>query len=142
MKLLRTLRRSTMAATAVEFALLAPVFITMMFGIVEGGRLFWTRQVLNNVAYSTVRCISINSSCNTTTLAKNFAIAKARGYGITLTTSSITLTPDPINSTGTTCKTYSNSNKVDVTANFNSALKGFVPLPTSLTATACFPVMT
>lgn len=44
----------------VEFALIAPLFFLMVFGMLEGGRLLWTYHTLNNATkegarYTTVR---------------------------------------------------------------------------------------
>lgn len=136
MKLLAALRASTRGATVIEFAMLAPIFIAMLFGVMEGGRLFWARQTLNTVATATVRCMSVSSSCNTAATQQSYAVARAQGYGLRITAAQVTPTA------ATTCKGQANSNQVQITANFRSALRGFVPLPTTLTSTACFPVLT
>jgi len=43
------------AASAVEFALIVPVFFLFAFGLMDFGRLFWTQSVLQKGVDSTVR---------------------------------------------------------------------------------------
>ena len=38
--------RNSRGASAVEFAIVAPIFLIMMFGIVEFGRAFWIKSTL------------------------------------------------------------------------------------------------
>jgi Flp pilus assembly protein TadG len=53
-------------ATAVEFAFIALIFLMMLFGILEYGRLVYTQNILNNAAREGARfCITnINSATN------------------------------------------------------------------------------
>ena len=44
------IRRRFRAQSLVEFGLVTPVFLIMLFGIIEGGRLLWTVHTLNNAA--------------------------------------------------------------------------------------------
>ena len=132
----RALLRSDHGAAALEFGLLAPVFLMMMLGLFEGGRMFWTRQVVSEVAYSTARCMSVNTACNTATLQKNYAVDRARRYGVRIVAANVT----PV--ANTTCRSQTGSNSVTVSVAFTSAARGFVPLPATLSSTACFPVLT
>ncbi|KQR69098.1 TadE family protein [Rhizobium sp. Leaf341] len=53
-------------ATAVEFALIAPVFFAMIFGTIALGIAIWFTAVLNDVASESARCIAVHAStCNT-----------------------------------------------------------------------------
>ncbi len=133
MKRVRLLR-STRGASAVEFALLAPVFLLMLFGIIEGSRMLWLRQTLGEVAYSTVRCMSVSSSCNTIDKQQNYAVTRASQYGVKLTTTNLAIQPN------VTCEGNAASNQVAITAAFRSPVAGLVPgIPANITATACFP---
>lgn len=53
-------RQTRIGQNLVEFALIAPLFFFVVFGIIEGGRLLWTFHTLSNAAkegarYTTVR---------------------------------------------------------------------------------------
>jgi Flp pilus assembly protein TadG len=45
--------------TAIEFALVAPVFLMLVFGTIEFGRLPWTQQALQQTAIAGARCVAI-----------------------------------------------------------------------------------
>ena len=67
----RIIRRSTgllrcsRAATAAEFALLVPAILLLLLGTIECGRLLWTKQTLDEVAYNTARGMAVSGSCST-----------------------------------------------------------------------------
>lgn len=50
----------TRGATAVEFALTAPIVLGLIFGAMEGGRAIFTQAVLNHAAQSTTRWAIVN----------------------------------------------------------------------------------
>ncbi|MEO6093682.1 MAG: TadE/TadG family type IV pilus assembly protein [Novosphingobium sp.] len=129
------LARCRRGATVVEFALLAPVFLLLLFGIIEVARLAWTRQTLEETAFATARCMSVGSSCATATAQKSFAVQRAAAYRIAITAAAVTPTA------ATSCAGQTNSNLVTIAAPFVSALRGLVPLPRTLQVTACFPVL-
>ena len=41
-------KRYERGSTAIEFALILPILLTMLFGIIDFGRLLYTQEVLNN----------------------------------------------------------------------------------------------
>lgn len=133
---LRRLLRDTRGSTVTEFAFVFPVFIVFLLGGVEGCRLMWSQQVLETAAYEAVRCMSVSSSCDTTAEQQAKAISAARDVGLTITSSAVTITAN------TTCRGHASSNQVRLRTAFSSVLKGFVPMPTTIEATACFPVVT
>ncbi|TCQ10229.1 TadE-like protein [Rhizobium sp. PP-F2F-G36] len=53
-------------ATAVEFAIIAPVFLSMMFGAIVMGIAIWSTSVLNQVAAESARCLAVGGSACTT----------------------------------------------------------------------------
>ena len=53
---LRRIACEEKGASAVEFALLAPTLLMFMFGIIEGSRMIWTKQVVQRSAHSAARC--------------------------------------------------------------------------------------
>lgn len=56
---IRNLFRERSGASAVEFALVAPIFLLMLFGMIEFARLFWTTHALHETAIATARCMGI-----------------------------------------------------------------------------------
>lgn len=68
---------------AVEFALLAPVFLLMLLGIVEFGRLFWTQSSLQHAVEAAARCAAINSStCASDAQTESYAAAEVFGQSV------------------------------------------------------------
>ena len=55
----RALGRAQDGAIAVEFAILAPVFLALVFGTIEFGRLMWTYQALQETAIAGARCMAL-----------------------------------------------------------------------------------
>lgn len=132
----RRLRECRKGSTIVEFALVAPAFVMIIFGIIEASRVFWIKQTLDEVAYSTARCMSVSSTCADVASARTYAIGRARGYSITLANNQVV----PV--IGTTCKGAAGSNSVTITKNIGSPMGGLIPqMPSTLRATACFPTL-
>lgn len=70
----RRLRNTERGAVAVEFALLAPVLIMLLLGIMEFGRAYNVQASLTNAARDGVRSMAINNSQGAArTAAKNAA---------------------------------------------------------------------
>lgn len=130
------LARDTRASTITEFALVFPVFLLFLFGGIEGCRLLWQQQMVETAAYETVRCMSVSTACDTLAEQQAKAVAEAAEVGLTITSSAATIT------TGTTCRGHANSNKVTIQVAFSTVLRGFLPMPTTVEATACYPVIT
>lgn len=132
----RKLRACSKGSTIVEFALVAPAFVMIIFGIIEASRMFWIKQTLDEVAYSTARCMSVSSTCDGTGAPQTYAINRARGYSVGLVANQV------VSATGTTCKGAGGSNSVTITKNIGSPMGGLIPqMPSTLRATACFPTL-
>lgn len=132
--MLRTLLRDEHGGTAIEFALLGPALVLMLFGLIETGRLFWTQHTLDEVAYSTVRCMSIGTDCDDQAAQQDWAVARAGAYGVAIAADDVAVT------TNTTCKTFGGSNRVVIDAGFNSVMTDLIPqFPSAVEAEACFP---
>jgi Flp pilus assembly protein TadG len=131
------LRRCREGAVLVEFSFLAPIAFAMLFSVIEGGRMYWMKQTLDEVAYATARCTSVSSECDTTAHQKAYAVQRAADYAVPLQTSAVTVAG------ATTCHGIPASNQVTITRDFESPLGGLLPfLPQQNSATACFPVVT
>jgi Flp pilus assembly protein TadG len=137
---LHSLLRARGGATAVEFALVLPMFLALVFGSIEFGRLLWAKEALQETAIAGARCVAIaqgsgqtHSPCasgGTTTYIQNIAT----GWGITL--ASI------IPTTSASCGGTSGFSQVTLTSTFNSVVPKLVQLSAgglTLTATACYP---
>ena len=130
----RILRSDRRGATAIEFALLAPVFLGMIFSLIEGGRMLWIKQALAEVAFSTARCMSVSVTCNTEAKQKAYALTRAAGYGQTLIAANIVSVPN------TTCNGAAGMSQVTITTAFNSPATGLLPiLPSTVSGLGCFP---
>ncbi|GAB3560843.1 hypothetical protein GCM10027405_11480 [Arthrobacter alkaliphilus] len=69
-------RASERGAVAVEFAILAPLLITLLLGIMEFGRAYNVQVSLTNAAREGVRVMAIsNDQTAAKTAAKNVAVA-------------------------------------------------------------------
>jgi Flp pilus assembly protein TadG len=134
--------------TAVEFALVAPMFLMLVFGAIEFGRLLWTQQALQETATAAARCIAIAQGSNATsspcasggsysaTSATTYIQTVASGWGLSIPGSDISLNTS-VPSGG--CQGLS---QVTLTSTFNSVVPNLIELSTggvTLTASACYP---
>jgi len=77
-------------ATAVETAFVLPVFLLLLFSIIEGGLLFWTQSTLQFAVESAARCAAVNTTiCGTSSAIVNYAVSQA--YGMTIPSSAFTV---------------------------------------------------
>jgi len=141
----RRLWRDSGGAAAIEFAAVLGPLLLLTFGVIEFGRLLWTREALQETATAGARCMGmIASSCasggayssaNTDTYVE----AVAAEWGVTLANANITL------NNATTCAGVSAPNgfsTVTITYSFQSVVPNEVKSLTggaSLSNTACFP---
>lgn len=66
---LKTLMRERRGATAVEFALVVPIFLIMTMGVFEVGRAFWIKSSMQFAVEETTRFAMVNTGASTATLA-------------------------------------------------------------------------
>ena len=65
-------------ATAVELAMILPVFLSVILGIMEFGRLLWTKSALDYTVEEAARCAAINTTlCGTQALTRTWASARS-----------------------------------------------------------------
>jgi Flp pilus assembly protein TadG len=142
---LRTLIRAQEGATAVEFAIMAPVFLALVFGAIEFGRLLWTYQALQETAIAAARCMALpQTNCGTGTpptydAADTTAYIKevAGQWGVPLANANITAQDNNADCGGTT-----GFSSVSLSYTFQSAVPYLILIPSSgipLNASACFP---
>lgn len=79
-------RRGERGVTAVEFALVAPVFLMFMLGIIDLGRLFWVKNLMQYAVEQTTRFAMVNPSATQNAL-EAYADGQVSGLftGITFT---------------------------------------------------------
>jgi Flp pilus assembly protein TadG len=85
-KICRSRRRARRGASAVEFAVVAPVFFLLVFGMIEYGRMVMVQQVLTNASREGARVgIVDNATYNDVQSAVNSYLTSARISGATTT---------------------------------------------------------
>jgi Flp pilus assembly protein TadG len=116
-------------AAAVEMALVLPVLIFLLLGIMEFGRAFNVQVTLTNAARESVRVMSISKD---TTSASSSAIVAAGALAPPLNASNIAIsvpgataaTPCPSGSTATVTITYTLSTLTKIAGPFPMTAKG------------------
>jgi Flp pilus assembly protein TadG len=134
------LARDRRGAETIEFALTALILLVIVMGMLELGTMAWVWQALQSTAWDAARCAGISASAcaNVTTAPSStasYAVSSAQTRGLAITTSNVTV------STGTSAQAacgYSNMVQVAVTFPFGTVF--LVPLPTSVTGSACYPL--
>ncbi|MGF6305963.1 Flp pilus assembly protein TadG [Bradyrhizobium sp. i1.8.4] len=122
---LTAFRRDSRGASALEFALTAPMFFLFIFGIIEFGLLFWTQLGLQHGTEMAARCATVNGTlCPDSNAITTYAAQQA--FGLTLPTQTFTHS------------TSACGNQVSASYAFQFAQFLNVS-PIVLTAQACFP---
>lgn len=121
----RLVWRDKGGASAIEFAILLPVFLPMIFAIIQFGEAFWTQTALQHAVEMAARCATINTTnCGSASQTQSYAATQA--YGLTFPTGTFTAT---IASCGN-----------QVSANYNFPfITGWFPATIGLTASSCYP---
>lgn len=136
MRRLATCRRGV---TAVEFALVAPPFLCLLFLLLDGGRMLFTQQALNELAAAAARCAAVKpADCDSGDKVKTWAVGRAgRLSGLSISTGMVTV------SNPTQCNSVANMAQVTIAMPYVRSTTALLPGNTSanLTASACFPVV-
>ena len=85
--------RKQRGAAAVEFAVVAPIFVLLLFGMIEYGRMVMVQQMLTNATREGARRAVLDGT--TTTSVKTTVKDYLTSGNITVNDSEITVTPDP-----------------------------------------------
>lgn len=130
----RWLRSGDTGATAVEFALIAPALILLIFGAFEGARAIWTYQTLQEVAYMSARCLMTKEGCQTTADAEQFARTKAQALGVEIEEA------DVVAEQNVPCKQAPNQVRIELRVDYETVISGMVPVAIDeMYAEACMP---
>ena len=138
---MRRLLANGRGAGAIEFALVAPVFLMMVFLILDGGRMLFTKQALNETAAAAARCAALKpSGCKTVAEVKSWTAARGSQR------SRLSLTSDMVTaSLSTSCNGQSSMAQVTITKPYPKSAMNLLPqsvVPATLISTSCFPVAT
>jgi Flp pilus assembly protein TadG len=120
----RRCRRNRRGAAVVEFAVVAPVFFLLIFGMIEFGRAIMVQQILTNAAREGARFAVLDSTTPTHDLVVSKVTTYLQGSGIT--GGSVTITP-----TEPTSATYGQPVTVSVRVAFSNV--SWLPSPFFLT---------
>jgi Flp pilus assembly protein TadG len=124
--LLHRLLRDGRGVSALEFAVLMPMFFSLVLGLMQFGQMMWTQSALQHAVEMAARCASVNTtSCATPSQVQAYAVTQA--YGLTIPPATFTASPMPCGN--------------QVLASFAYPLDiPLVPLPAvTLTARSCYP---
>ncbi len=81
-------RRGTVA---IEYAIVLPVFLIMLLGIMDTSRLLWTYTTLYRASEAAARCAAIKAaSCTTFAATQAYAVTAALGLSIPASAFSVT----------------------------------------------------
>ena len=123
---LARLAREPLGVSAVETALLLPLFLALLLGIVEFSRALWTQAALQYAVEAAARCAAVNTTtCDNAADTKTFAATQA--YGMTVASSNFSVT------------TPSCGNQVSVSYAFPFIVPQLVPGNLTLSAKSCHP---
>lgn len=86
-------RKQRRGAAAVEFAVVAPVFFLLVFGMIEYGRMVMVQQIIVNSAREGCRQAVLDGS--TTSGVQSTVITSMASGNITITASNVTVSPNP-----------------------------------------------
>ena len=110
-------------ATVTEFALILPVFVAFLFGIINCGIMLWTQLGMEHGAVAAARCATINPAvCPDVP-----AYAAQQAYDLNLPKSAFTLS-------ALAC-----GNQVAASYPFQFTTLIFPPISVTLTAHSCYP---
>ncbi|MCI4680117.1 pilus assembly protein [Rhodoblastus acidophilus] len=86
MKVLNFLRRRD-GVSAVEFAMVGPIFISLMLAIFQGGMMLWTQLGLEHAVEAAARCSAVNAStCGSASEIQAYAATQAYGLNLPAST--------------------------------------------------------
>lgn len=115
-KPVRTTLKSEKGQNLVEFALVVPMLLLLVFGIAEFGRAWMTRNILTGAAREAVRILAVPAPAGGVSAASTRANEILTSAGITTATLSVVDAPAPFGAV-----------TVTVNYNFPVVVVGFIP---------------
>lgn len=118
--------RSDDGTSAIEMAIVFPVFLLMVLGIFEFGRALWTQSLLDYAVQTAARCGAVDSiDCKSTTDTINYAVQQ-----------SAPLTPP---SSDFSASLQNCGSQVTASLPFSFVVPALFPFNITLSAQACYP---
>jgi Flp pilus assembly protein TadG len=132
---LQRLLGSRNGTASLEFALLGPIFVMLLFFVLGASLLLWAKGAMQMAASQTARCMAIGSSACTN--PQNYATSLISAWGVAGIVPSISVSVQ----SGTTCNGTAGHFSTVTISSTGGVSRGFVmPLSgTVLTASACYP---
>jgi Flp pilus assembly protein TadG len=111
---------------AIEMAILLPLVLAVMLGLMEFGRAIWTQATLDYAVEAAARCGAINTVlCASSSDTQSYAASRA--VGLTLNPAIFTVTPAACGM------------QVSATLPFALVAPSLLPFSITLTSSACYP---
>jgi Flp pilus assembly protein TadG len=121
-----SLRKANDGTSAIELALLFPVFLLMILGVIEFGRALWTQSALQYAVQVAARCGAVDTTtCSSPNTVVTYAVAQSL--------------PLTVPSADFTASTQTCGSSVSVTYPFDFVVPRLLPYNITLTAQACYP---
>ncbi|MFL5238324.1 MAG: TadE/TadG family type IV pilus assembly protein [Rhizomicrobium sp.] len=116
----------TRGITAVEFGMTAPMFMVLLFMIVQASMALWTELGISHGAAMAARCRTIlPTTCSTADATKAYAVSESFGLGVPPSTFTVT--------------TPACGNQVNASYVYSVVRFVFGTPSVTLTAQSCFP---
>ena len=119
-------RSETGGAALIEFAVLLPLFVALVFGVMQLGQMLWTYAALQHAVEMAARCASVNSTtCGSAAQIQTYAVSQA--YGLSLPAGTFAAT------------TPACGNQVAAIYAFEFPVAALVSPSVTLTVRSCYP---
>jgi Flp pilus assembly protein TadG len=111
---------------AVELAIVFPLVLLFVLGLMEFGRAIWAQGTLDYAVQAAARCAAIQaSSCATTAQIQSYAASRSPGLAVSASNFEVSTQP---------C-----GRQVTATLPYQFTVPWLFPYDLALTASACFP---
>ena len=144
----RLFARDKKGVTAMEFALLLPFFIILLFGIIQFAQALFIQFALQHAVTAAARCASNFSTAGSmggtpgdcSTVANTQTVATQQAFGISVGTSTFTACLNTASCTCLSSGTCTGYNCVTAAVPFQVGVVGLNLTTLHLTAASCYPV--
>jgi Flp pilus assembly protein TadG len=117
---------------AVEFALVLPILLLCVLGLIEFARAIWTQATLDYAVQAAARCAAVDTvTCGTVANVQNYAAGRAPGLSFVDPGSTFAVMWPPQSPCGAL---------VTASLPFDFLVPALLPYSATLSARACFPV--